>query len=116
MKDDALMAVWEELRDELKKLRGRNLFRGNEEHLVLKQEIRIHAENRKNVLVDGMYVLHVTPRTDGLWAERFPGGKVMKVEEFGGDWKAWLRAIVDACRGEEYLRTNSGKADYRKGN
>jgi hypothetical protein len=114
MKDDALMAVWEDLRSELKKLRGRNLFRGNEEHLVQKQEIRIHAENRKNELETGMYVLHVTPRTDGLWAERFPDGKVVRVEEFGGDWRAWLRAMVDECRGEDYLRTNSEQADYRK--
>lgn len=109
-----LQHVWEDLRDELRKLRGRNQFRGNEEHLLLKREIRIPMENRGDTLHRSVLILHLTPRHDDLWAEQLPEGTRMAVTDFGGDWREWLGAVVARCRGNAYLHTSSTHAHYRK--
>jgi hypothetical protein len=114
MKSDSILHVWEELRTELRRLRGQNLFRGNEEHLLQKHQVWLHKENRGSQLKSDYFILHLEPRPEDFWAERSTGGLPLRVEDFGGDWKAWLRAIVDECRGGPYLHTNSQSADYRK--
>ncbi|MBL0017021.1 MAG: hypothetical protein IPP17_11455 [Bacteroidetes bacterium] len=63
-KDD--LGVWEAVRDELRKLRGKNRFRGNEEHLLLRREVRIHRESRGNQLESGVVIIHLTQRLEDL--------------------------------------------------
>ncbi len=101
------------LRDALRKLRGNNQFRGSETYLMHQNELRIPFENRGSQLVHRAYVLHLTPETHTLWAERLPDHAVRKVADFEGDWQAWLLAIVAECRGDAYLHTQSASAPYR---
>ncbi len=109
-----IAAVWESLRQALQQLRGRNRFRGNAEYLLHRNEVRLYKENRSGQLQSALIVIHLSPTHAGLWAERKPGGSVTKVADFGGDWKAWLEAIVDECRGADYLHTHADQADYRR--
>jgi hypothetical protein len=102
------------LRDALRKLRGNNQFRGSETYLMHQNELRIPFENRGSGLTHWAYVLHLTPETDALWAERLPDHALRKVSDFEGDWQAWLLAIVAECRGDAYLHTQSDAAPYRK--
>jgi hypothetical protein len=115
MNDKAdLLLVWESLRAALRKLRGQNRFRGNEEHLIQQRQIRLHREPRGGQLQPQTIVLHITPRHEDLTAQRLPSGETIAVADFNGDWEAWLAAIVDECRGADYLRSHSSHADYRK--
>lgn len=114
MQSTTKMLVWEELRSELRKLRGQNLFRGNETHLWHKDQIRIPYELRANRTTNGEIVLHVGETMDQCFAERLPQQQRIEISAFDNNWKSWLRAIIDECRGAEYLRTNSKTADYRK--
>lgn len=113
-KDKNVMEVWEAVRDELRKLRGQNRFRGNEEHLLHRQEIRLHRESRGDQMAHGLVVLHLTPHIEDLWADGLSVGLPAKAADFGGDWKVWLGKVVDDCRGGAYLHTQSGSAAYRK--
>ncbi len=112
--EDEILEVWATLRDALRKLRGQNQFRGNEEHLIELRQIRLYQEPRAGHLSSTVFIIHLTARMDDLWAERFPGKEVLRVNEFDGGWLAWLTAIVDACRGAHYAHTNSSTADYRR--
>ena len=112
-KDEDFREVWKAIRDELQSLRGQNRFRGNVDHLLLRKEVRIHQENRCGDMKSGQFVVHITSRKEDLWAEQLPAATIHKVSDYEGDWKAWLGAIVDACRGANYLHTNSSKTDYR---
>jgi hypothetical protein len=111
--DTKAMETWASLRDELRKLRGMNRFRGNEEHLLARKEVRLIAELRAGRPNTTYFVLHLTDSLAALWAEEFPGGRKITVDDYAGDWRAWLGAIVDACRGAHYLHTSSAQADYR---
>ena len=113
-KNDDILETWVSLRDDLRKLRGQNRFRGNEEHLIDQRQIRLYQEQRAGLLTNAVYIIHLTPRIDDLWAERVPGKVVLRVTDFGGDRLTWLTAIVDACRGAAYARTHSSHADYRR--
>ncbi|MFM2374960.1 MAG: hypothetical protein RLZZ165_56 [Bacteroidota bacterium] len=108
-----LLEVWEAIRREMRILRGRNRFRGNEEYLWNRKEIRIHDESRRGENTGGLFIVHVTSRPEDLWAERQPGSERRCVSDSGNDWKAWLGSIVDQCRGGQYMHTNSKTADYR---
>jgi hypothetical protein len=113
-----VLETWEAIRDELRKLRGKNRFRGNEEHLLPRQEIRLYRENRGNQLSNQVVVIHLTERMEDLWAEGLSQVSG-KVSEFGTGaiddrWRLWLGAIVDECRGANYLHTESESAPYRK--
>lgn len=115
MHDKADIAlVWESLREGLRKLRGSNRFRGNEEHLIHKLEIWLFQESRGGHLATSYYTLHITAQHQDLHATHHPGGEKIAVADFGGDWEAWLAAIVDRCRGAAYLKSNSATADYRR--
>ncbi len=115
-KDD--LGVWEAVRDELRKLRGKNRFRGNEEHLLLRREVRIHRESRGNQLESGVVIIHLTQRLEDLWADGLlhVPARVSEMKDGSADenWRQWLGWIVDECRGAAYLHTSSASAAYRK--
>jgi hypothetical protein len=112
--DPKTMDVWVALRDALRRLRGMNLWRGNETMLLGLGQMRLHQESRDHRTGYKHFVIHLTPTLEALWAEEWPGGRKLSVAaDFAGDWEAWLRAIVDDCRGAAYLHTASDRADYR---
>ena len=114
MQSTSKMLVWEDLRSELRKLRGQNLFRGNENHLWHQDQIRIPYELRAGRENLGEIVVHIEETMEQCWAERLPQKQRIDISGFEQDWKKWLRAIIDECRGKDYLKTNSKSADYRK--
>ncbi len=59
-------------------------------------------------------MVHIEETMEQCWAERLPQKQRIDISDFEQDWKKWLRAIIDECRGKDYLKTNSKSADYRK--
>lgn len=110
----AVLATWEAVRDELRRQRGRNGFRGVEEHLLPRKEIRLRRENRGGHPPVGWVSIHLSPKLDDLWAENPVTGDQWRIEAFGGRLAEWLSAVLEHVRGAAYLHTNSDKADYRK--
>ena len=109
------MDVWSQLQATLRKLRGKNLWRGTETVILPKSQMRLYQESRGHLLGYKYFVIHLTSEFDKLWAEEFPGGRKRAVAtDYAGDWEAWLGAIVAECRGAAYLHTRSEKADYRQ--
>ena len=102
------------VRDALRRLRGQNVWRGNEVHLLRLHQIRLRQESRAGAIGRKEYLLHITADASQLWAEELPSHRSIKVSEFNDSWEAWLHAIVDACRGGDYVHTNSDNAAYRK--
>lgn len=111
---NAILATWEAVRDELRRQRGRMNFRGQEEHLLPKREVRIRLERRGSGQASGWVSIHITPRQDDLWAEDLGTGEKWTMEALGCRMEDWLSAILAHCRGGNYLRTNSSEASYRK--
>jgi len=113
-----VLQTWEANRDELRKGRGQNRFRGIEEHLLPMRQLRLFRENRGNQLRHSAVVIHLTERMEDLWAEGLTQVSA-KASQFGtgsidDQWRFWLGAIVDECRGADYLHTQSESAPYRK--
>jgi hypothetical protein len=105
--------IWHTVQDALRKLRGQNRWRGLEEHYIDRLEIRLFAEPRGSRLSPTWWKLQLGNSLESALASSFPGGKILRVADFGGDWEAWLAAIVDQCRGSAYIHTQSDRADYR---
>jgi hypothetical protein len=112
--DTNTMEVWAAMRDALRKLRGMNLWRGHETMLLQQGQVRLMQESRGSRLAHKHFTIYLTPTLESLWAQEFPGGRKISVEtDFGGDWEAWLQAIVADCRGASYMHTRSDRAEYR---
>jgi hypothetical protein len=113
-----VIEVWSAVRNELRKLRGQNRFRGNEEHLLQRREIRLHYESRGAQMKQSIVTIHLTDRLEDLWAEGLTHvpARVAEMESGLPDlvWRKWLGLIVDECRGAVYLHTSSKGADYRQ--
>ena len=114
MDNERILELWERIRDELRRLRGLNRFRGNEVHILPKRIIRIPEENRQGNLQRGEFVIHLTDAESELWAEHWPGGEKLYLKDFEYGLTEFLGRIVDQCRGDHYLHTNSKTAKYRK--
>lgn len=108
------MLIWEELRTELRKLRGRNLFRGNETHLWHQNQIRIPFELRASRESKSEIVIYVGDSWTQCKAELLPSKKEILISSYENDWKLWLHAIIEICRDGAYMHTNSKTAEYRK--
>jgi hypothetical protein len=106
--------VWEMLLGALKRLRGRNRFRGNEVQLRPKGELRLQPEYRAGKVVPGFVTIYVTERLEDLQGKAFPDGKQWAIKDFGDDLDKWLGEILAFCQGGPYLHTHSSKADYRR--
>lgn len=107
--------TWEKIRDELRRLRGLNLFRGREEHLLPKGQVRIPVEPRGNdQMVPGEIIIYLSKTDSELYAVRYPQGDTLKLDEFGMDIRTFMEKIAALARGEGYLHTNSKSANYRK--
>ena len=111
---NAVLATWEAVRDELRRQRGRMGFRGQEEHFIPKREVRLRLERRGSGRSTGWVTIHVTAKQDDLWAENPGTGETWKMEDYDCRIADWLSAILTHCRGDNYLRTNSNEASYRK--
>lgn len=107
------MEIWHTVQGALRKLRGQNLWRGTEEHYIDRLEIRLFAEARGSRLSTVWWKLQLGNALESASATSFPSGNILRVADFGGDWEAWLAAIVAQCRGGAYLHTQSDRADYR---
>ena len=105
MSKDSLMHIWERVRNEIRRLRGINRFRGTDLHLLPKKQVRLQAEMRGNGAVRGEYVIHLSDAESEVWLEEMPGSRHWGMEEFDMDLEALVRHAVDLCRGEDYLHT-----------
>jgi hypothetical protein len=114
MSKDSLMNIWERVRNEIRRLRGINRFRGTETHLLPKRQVRLPAEFRGDRGSRGEYVIHLSDAESEVWLEEWPGNRRWNMEDFDMDLEALVRHAVDLCRGEDYLHTNSKEALYRK--
>ena len=110
-----MVAVWVRLRDEIRQQRGRNQFRGSEVHLLPKQEVRIPVELRGGYPTGSEVVIHLSDLESELWAIQRPEGKRLHIQDFDFSLSSFVAAILEICRGKEYLHTNSKSAAYRKG-
>ena len=106
--------LFDRIREEIRKQRGMNRFRGSEFYLLDKGEIRIPVENRKSAIQAGYYVIHVQGSELETWAKSHSGGPDLYLKEFDMDMGRFVEAVIDQCRGEAYLHTSSKHADYRK--
>ncbi len=113
MVNEALESVWMRVRDELRRQRGLNRLRGTEVHLLPKRQIRIPVENRNSKLQQSEMVIHLNEVEAELWALLEPEGKRFHIKEYDYRLEDFVTALVDACRGNAYLHTNSKKANYR---
>ncbi len=114
MVNEALESVYIRVRDELRRQRGLNRFRGQEIHLLPKKQIRIPVENRGSKLRRSEMVIHLHEVESELWALLEPDGKRFHMKDYGYRLEEFIGAVVDACRGDQYLHTNSKEANYRK--
>lgn len=114
MSKDSLHAIWERIRDEIRRLRGMNRFRGTELHLLPRKEIRLPVEARTGVLTKAEITIHLHEAESELYAIKHPGGQRWSIQEFDMDLTAFVGFLVDECRGATYLHTNSKTAAYRK--
>lgn len=105
--------IWESTRDELRKLRGSNLFRGRETHFQEKGIIVLEREFRGEGKKQGEVQIHLF-HPEGIEAVVLPENEKIKLNDFGGEMQTFLLFILKKCRGEEYLHTNSKTADYRR--
>lgn len=111
--DAAKAATWEEVLGELRLLRGRNRWRGTFVQLRAQGLLRIDFEARDGRLRHQAWQVHITDDVSTLWAVRLPDGLRSSAGD-AGDWRAWLRTLVDDSRGKPYLETDSSKAHYRR--
>lgn len=102
------------LRDELRRQRGKNRFRGNEVHLLPKKQVRIPVEFRESRLRSSEITIHLTEVESELWALQEPEGRKWHIRDFEFDLGAFVAALVETARGGDYLHTNSKDAAYRK--
>jgi hypothetical protein len=114
MNQDNLMEIWERIRDILRKLRGENLWRGTELHLLPRKQLRLQAENRGSKETGKEVLIHLSDAEVEIWAELRPGGEQLYLKDFGHDMERYLLHITGICRGKAYLHTNSKVATYRK--
>lgn len=114
MANEALESVWIRVRDELRKQRGMNRLRGTEVHLLPKRQVRIPIEARKSQLSRSELVIHLSEVEADLWALVEPDGKRFHIKDYAYNLPDFVAALVDTCRGDEYLHTNSKKAFYRR--
>lgn len=106
--------TWIRVRDELRKQRGHNQFRGREDHLLPKKQIRVEKERRKDGASNGEIWIHLTETEPDLWAESFPEEKKIYLKEFGNKLDDFIAEILRIARGDNpYLKTNSEEAEYR---
>ena len=115
MVNEALEAVWIRVRDEIRRQRGLNRFRGSEVHLLPKKQIRIPVENRGSRLRRSEMVIHLHEVEAEVWALLEPDGKRFHIKDYEYRLEDFIVAVLNACRGEDYLHTNSKEANYRKG-
>lgn len=113
MANEALESVWIRVRDELRKQRGANRLRGSEVHLLPKRQVRIPIEARKSKLNRSEMVIHLSEVEADLWALVEPDGKRFHIKDYSHSLPEFITALVDECRGEAYLHTNSKRANYR---
>ena len=107
--------IAEKIRKELRKLRGRNLFRGREDYYPQQGLFRIEVELRGEGTLRSEVVIHLMDLEQELWAEILPGGEKLMLKAFEDKMDQFLMAILERCRGEKpYLKTRSKIADYRK--
>lgn len=108
------MDIWERVRDEIRRLRGMNRFRGQEVHLLPQRQVRLPAESRAGRMPFREMVIHLKEVESEVYVEELPGGKRWTIADFDMDLDALVGFAVDNCRGGAYLHTNSKTADYRK--
>jgi len=114
MANEALERVWMRVRDEIRRQRGLNRFRGAEVHLLPRRQIRIPVEARGSRLRQSEMVIHLAEVEADLWAILEPEGERYAMADFDHQLEPFVAAVLAVCRGEAYLHTNSDTATYRK--
>ncbi|MCB9231258.1 MAG: hypothetical protein H6581_06330 [Bacteroidia bacterium] len=114
MQSEAIAERMDEVRQALRHLRGRNLFRGTDLYLLPKKQVRLQAEARGAARHSGEVVIHLTETELELWAEEVPGSRKFYLKDYEMNLERFLEAILEVVRGNSYLHTNSQSADYRK--
>lgn len=110
------MNIWERVRDEIRRLRGMNRFRGQETHILPQRQVRIPAESRGGQMPFREMVIHLKEAESEVFVEEVPGGKQWTIADFDMDLDGLVGFAIDRCRGAEYLHTNSKTAEYRNEN
>lgn len=114
MVNEALESVWMRVRDELRRQRGKNRFRGTEIHLLPKRQVRIPVEFRESKLRGSEITIHLSEVEAELWAIQAPEGRKWHIKDFSYNLSAFVGAVLEAAREGGYLHTNSKLATYRK--
>lgn len=114
MANEALERVWLQVRDELRRQRGRNKFRGGEIHLLPQRLIRIPVEHREGTLHNSELVIQLSEVEAELSALLVPEGKHFHIRDYEFRLAGFIDALLAEVRGGEYLVTNSKTASYRK--
>ena len=114
MYEDSLMDIWERVRAVLQDLRGAGQWRGNEQHLIKRREIRLQVEPRGSLLNKKELVLHLSDAEVEVWAEERPGGRQYYLKDFQHDLPGFGGHLVALCKGGDYLHTQSDRALYRR--
>lgn len=102
------------IRESLRRLRGRNQWRGTEIFHEPKGLVRLQAEARGGELRDLEVHIHLQGTEMEIWAETVPGGRKFALKDYKMDVDAFMTDILEVLRGKPYLRTSSSNADYRK--
>ena len=107
-------AVWESIREELKRLRGRNLLRGREEHLFSQGLICLEIEQRGAGHAPQELFLRFSDSEQSIIAEHSTSQQKFHIREHDFDLRKFMEAMAEICRNKQpYLRTNSKIASYR---
>lgn len=114
MYEDSLMEIWDRIRAALRELRGAGEWRGMEQHLIGRREIRLQLEPRGGTLRGQEIVIHLSDAEVEVWAEERPGGRQYYLKDFQHDLLGFVRHLTLLCKAGGYLHTNSARADYRR--
>ncbi len=107
----AIAANGDLLRDELHRLRGRNLLRAKSISVPRDNRLYLYEETRGQVPNHAYWVVEVTEKLDDIRAIRFPSGEIIMVRD--GQLSEFMESLAANVRQKSYLRTHPDKTTYR---
>lgn len=111
---EARMDQWEQVRDELRSLRGKNLWRGVEQHLLPQLQVRLQGEWRGEGKRRLEAIICLGETEADIRVSVYPTGECLQINGDHPTLKALVRGVVEKMGGGNYLHTNSKSASYRK--
>ena len=104
-------AIWEEVRQTLRRLRGQNLLRARQEEIPARDQVVLYDEHRGSGLKESFWVLQIRQELSEMTATHYPDQEVITPGE--QDLETFLTALATRVRGKAYLRTRMKGTAYR---